>query len=114
MTSNRYFASDLEKGIDKIRQEWREVNSLGEDQTVIFLAPGNELSEAQFTMESARRGVKEFLLKYSAPTSMSAKAKPLSNFTTVISLHEGSAGEKYVKEYLAEHAWHGQVIFVSN
>lgn len=65
-------------------------------------------------MESARRGVKEFLLKYSAPTSMSAKARPIADFTTVISLHQGSEGEKYVREYLAENPWHGQVIFVSN
>jgi len=65
-------------------------------------------------MDTARKGVKEFLLKYSAPTSMSAKALPLANFTTVISLHSGSEGEKYVREYLAENPWHGQVIFVSN
>jgi hypothetical protein len=40
------------------------------------------------------------LLKYSAPTSLSAKALPLENFVTVISLHSGSEGEKYVREYL--------------
>ena len=31
MTSKRYFASDLEKGIDKIRQEWREANNLSDE-----------------------------------------------------------------------------------
>ena len=55
----------------------------------------NEKNEAEFTAENVRRGIKEFLLKYSAPTSMSPKALPLDNFVTVISLHENSPGEKY-------------------
>jgi len=114
MTNNRYFASELEKGIDHIRQEWRASNMIADDANVIFVAPGNEKSEAEFVMENARRGVKEFLLKYSAPTSMSAKALPLENFTTVISMHSGSEGEKYVKQFLAENPWHGKVVFVSN
>jgi hypothetical protein len=70
---------------------------------LIFFAPGNDAVEVEFTMETVRRGVKEFLLKYSAPTSMSAKARPLSNFTTVISLQKGSEGEKAAREYLAKH-----------
>ena len=60
-----------------------------------------------------RKGVKEFLLKYSAPTSMSPKALPMSNFVTVISLHEGSAGAAYVNEYLANNEWTGRVIIVN-
>ena len=31
MTSKRYFASDLEKGIDKIRHDWRESNNLSDE-----------------------------------------------------------------------------------
>lgn len=65
-------------------------------------------------METVRRGVKEFLLKYSAPTSMSAKARPLSNFTTIISLQKGSEGEKAAREYLSKHQWHGKLVFVSD
>lgn len=95
--SKRYFATELEKGIDKIRQDWRDANNLGDDSTVIFVAPGNEKVEAEFCIENARRGIKEFLLKYSAPTSMSAKALPLENFVTVISLHKDSDAEKYVR-----------------
>lgn len=102
LTNNRYFASELEKGIDGIRSNFRERHQLNDDQTVIFFAPGNERREAEFTTEAVRRGVKEFLLKYSAPTSLSAKARPLANFVTVISLHSGSEGEKYVREYLKE------------
>ena len=67
---------------------------------MIFFAPGNEQSEAEFSTENTRRGIKEFLLKFSAPTSLSPKALPLENFVTVISLHSGSEGEKYVREYL--------------
>lgn len=114
LTSNKYFASELEKGITHIRDVFRQKNSLNDDQTVIFFAPGNERNEAEFSTENARRGIKEFLLKYSAPTSLSAKARPLDNFVTVISLHSGSEGEKYVREYLKENPWHGKIIFVSN
>lgn len=114
MTSNKFFASELEKGVEHIRTQWREKNQLNDDQTVIFFAAGNERSEAEFSTENARRGVKEFLLKYSAPTSMSAKARPLDNFVTVISVHSGSEGEKFVREHLREHQWYGKVIFVSN
>jgi hypothetical protein len=53
-------------------------------------------------------------LKYSAPTSLSAKARPLDNFVTVISLHAGSEGEKFVREHLRNNEWYGKVIFVSN
>lgn len=66
-------------------------------------------------MENLRKGVKEFLLKYSSPTSLSPKALPLeNNFVTVISVHKGSAGEEWVKEYLQEKEWTGRVVIVSN
>lgn len=112
--SQRYFTSDLEKAILNIRNEWREANQVPEGAHVIFYAPGNEKNEAEFTAETTRRGVKEFLLKYSAPTSLSPKALPMSNFVTVISLHSGSEGETYMREFLKQKEWTGKVIFVSN
>ena len=81
---------------------------------MIFFAPGNELKEAQFTTESTRKGIREFLLKYSAPTSLAPKARPLENFVTVISTHSGSAGEQHVKNYVKENGWMGKVIWVSS
>jgi len=112
--SKRYFATDLEKGIENIRTEWREKNGIADDATIIFYAPGNEANEAEFTCENTRRGVKEFLLKYSAPTSLSPKARTLDNFVTVISVHSGSDGERYVREFLKNNEWYGKVVFVSN
>ncbi len=81
---------------------------------MIFYAPGNELKEAQFTAESTRKGIREFLLKYSAPTSLSPKARPIDNFVTVISTHSGSAGEQYIKDYVRENGWTGKVMWVNN
>jgi len=112
--SKRYFSTDLEKGIENIRDGWRQKNGVADNANVIFFAPGNEASEAQFCCENVRKGVKEFLLKYSAPTSLSPKALPLDKFVTVISLQSGSEGERYVREYLKENQWHGKVIFVSD
>ena len=74
---------------------------------------GNEVNEAEFCAENVRKGIKEFLLKYSAPTSLSPKARPVDNFVTVISTHTGSEGEKYIKEHIKENEWMGRVIFVN-
>merc|ERR1719329_877408 len=115
MTNTRYFASDMERAIESIRHKFRESNNISANAYSIFLAPGNEVAEAEFCMENLRKGVKEFLLKFSAPTSLSAKALPLEgNFVTVISTHKGSAGEKYVEEYLRNNQWHGKLIHVTN
>jgi len=87
----------MEKGIENMRAAFRAENSIDPNAHVIFLAPGNEKAEAEFTMESMRKGVKEFLLKYSAPTSLSPKALPLEgNFVTIISTHAGTEGEAHV------------------
>ena len=81
---------------------------------MIFFAPGNEKNEATFCFESVRKGVEEFLYKYSSPSSLSPIAKPLDKFHTIISLEEGSASESYVKELLAERGWKGTYTLVSN
>lgn len=81
---------------------------------MIFVAPGNENVEAEFSMANVQKGIKEFLLKYSAPTSLSPKAPTLDHFTTVISLHKGSEAEKYVRDYLKENEWYGRLIVVDN
>lgn len=86
MTNQRYFSTEMERGIETLRDNFRTEHNIDPNAHVIFLSPGNERSEAQFCMETYRKGVKEFLLKYSAPTSLSAKALPLEgNFVTVIS-----------------------------
>lgn len=114
LTNTRYFATDMEKGIEKIRDEFRSQNRIDPNAHVIFIAPGNEKAEAQFCIENLRKGVKEFLLKYSAPSSLSPKALPLEgNFVTVMSLHSGSEGEAFVKQYLSEHEWTGRLIMTS-
>jgi len=65
-------------------------------------------------MENLRKGVKEFLLKYSAPSSLSPKALPMNKFVTVLSLHEGSEGAEWVKEYLSNNEWTGKLVIVNN
>lgn len=76
--------------------------------------PGNNEKDVLFSYEQIRKGVKEFLLKYSSPTSLSPVAKDLSTFRTVISLQQGSSGEKVFKELLQQNGWHGRVEFVSD
>lgn len=112
--SNKYFAGDLESSIQKTKRDFRQRHKIDERDTVIFFAPGNQKNEAVFSYESVRRGVEEFLLKYSAPTSLSPIAKPLDNFHTIISLEEGSNAEQIVKEFIAEKGWFGKFTVVSN
>lgn len=81
---------------------------------MIFVAAGNELNEAEFAAENIRKGIKEFFLKYSAPTSLSPKAKTLDNFAVVVSTHAGSDGERYIKDHIRENDWMGKIVFVSN
>jgi hypothetical protein len=115
LVNKRYFAADIEKGVENIRATFRAQHNIKPDAYAIFLAPGNEVAEAEFSMENLRKGVKEFLLKFSAPTSLSPKALPLEdNFVTIISTHSGSDGEKWVKDYLASNQWHGKLIHVTN
>ena len=113
LINKRYFATDMEKAIESIRDEFRAEHNIPKDAYSIFLAPGNEKAEVEFAMEALRKGTKEFLLKYSAPTSLSPKALPLDNFVTILSLHEGSEGQKWVKDYLEHHEWYGKLIIVT-
>lgn len=115
LVNRRYFAADIEKGVESIRTNFRAKHGIKPEAYSIFLAPGNEVAETEFAMENLRKGVKEFLLKYSAPTSLSPKALPLEdNFVTIISTHKGSDGEQWVKDYLSANPWHGKLIHVTN
>lgn len=97
LINKKHFASELEKAIGQVRADFRKRHSIPENGTTIFFAPGNELKEAEFCLDSVRRGIKEFLLKYSAPTSLSPKAPALDHYTTVISVQRGSDSEAYIK-----------------
>lgn len=92
LVNKRYFAADCEKAVVKIREDFRAKHKIDHDTYSVFVAPGNEKNEVAFCLEHLRKGVKEFLLKYSAPTSLSPKALPIEKFVTVLSVHEGSEG----------------------
>ena len=114
-TNKRFFHSEMERGVMHIRETFRQRHGINPGAYVIFLAPGNEVNEVEFTMENLRKGVKEFLLKYSYPTSLSAKAMPLDgHFVTVLSTHAGSPAETWVKDYLHKHEWTGRLVQVHN
>ena len=115
LTNTRYFSSDMENAILKIRSKFRQEHNIDEKAFSIFIAPGNEQAEVEFTMEQLRRGVKEFLLKYSSPTSLSPQAAPLeTGFVIILSLHAGSPGEKWVRDYLQKNEWKGKLIIVTD
>ncbi len=97
LVNRKFFAADLEKAISGVRQEFRAKHSIPQDGTVVFFAPGNEVKEAEFCMDSVRRGLREFLFKYSSPSSLSPKAPALDQYTTVISVQRGSDSEAYIR-----------------
>ena len=90
LASRDRFALELERLRNSERAKIRAELDIPEDAFVIFLAPGNDKEEVEWCMETLRRGVKEFLLKYSAPTSLSPIAAPMDKFATILSLHKGS------------------------
>lgn len=98
------------------RRKFREQRNIDENTTVLFYAPGNTVEEVSFTFEQVREGIKEFLLKYSAPTSLSPIAKPLKYFHTIISLSEGTESEKHFKNLMSQSVdpWFGSFEYVSN
>jgi lipid A disaccharide synthetase len=61
-----------------------------------------------------RKGVREFLLKYSAPTSLSPKAPGLDKYATIISVQRGSESESYVRSFVQENEWLGRVLIVTD
>ena len=110
--SKEYFAQEQEKGIQAMKKAFREKHGIPHDGTVVFFAPGNDFEEAEFSLEPVRLGIKEFILKYSSPTSLSARAPPASQFCTVISVHKGSHAEQLIRNHIEERDWQGRVILV--
>lgn len=80
---------EITKMVNSQREVFRNAYKIPEDAIVVFFAPGNKMSEVQFTFETTRRGIQEFILKYSHPTSLSKSSLPKSHFYTIISLHSG-------------------------
>lgn len=97
-----------------MRRNFREKHKIPENGAVVFFAPGNEEKEAIFCTDTVRKGIKEFMLKYSSPTSLSPKAPPMDHYTTILSLDRGTDAEKYVRNFLHDHPWHGRLIIVYN
>ena len=114
LLNKAYLAADMEKAIVKTRTAFREKHKIPLDGTVIFFSPGNEAPEVEFSMDSVRRGIREFLLKYSSPTSLSPKAPPLETYTTVISVQKGSDAEMFVRNCIEEFEWLGKVVVVTD
>lgn len=114
LVNRRYFAADIEKAVEVIRNQFRDDNGIDNDTHAIFIAPGNEKAEVDWCMDNLRKGVKEFLLKYSSPTSLSPKALPLDKFVTILSVQEGSPGEAAVRKYLQENQWTGRLIITTD
>jgi len=112
--SKRHFAAETEAVVERRRAQFRQAHSISDDSTVVFFNPGNSAEEVEFSFESVRRGMKEFLLKYSAPTSLSPIAKPLDKFHTIISLQSGSAGEDKFNELIKDAEWFGEYTVVSD
>lgn len=51
LVSQNYFASDVEKGVEALRENFRASHKISQDAHVIFLAPGNEEKEVKFCLE---------------------------------------------------------------
>ncbi len=117
------FPTVMEKIVANVRQNYRKRMGIPEDGITLFFSPGNELSEAVFCMDEGRRGIEEFIKKYSAPTSLEPRALPSTHFTTILSIQRGSNSSSpkligdsanYVKEFVKTQGWPGRLLLQEN
>jgi len=45
LTNNRYFSSDVENAVSRIRDNFRHEHGIEKNAYSVFLAPGNEVAE---------------------------------------------------------------------
>jgi hypothetical protein len=90
LISRETFASTTETIVERVRKRFRATHQISESAITIFVAPGNEKTEAEFCLEECRLGVEEFRRKFFAPTSLEPRALPTSELTTVLSIQKGS------------------------
>lgn len=96
LVNENRFAAQLEESIQKRKEAFRERMKIESDDIVVFVSLGNNINESEFSIDACRRGVKEFQLKYGAPTSLSLKALPHNKFWTVISLQKNGTQINYL------------------
>jgi len=112
--SRKDYARQMEEAVTGNRNQFRERHGIEDDETLIFVNLGNLAPEVEFSFEHTRKGLEEFFLKYSAPTSLSPIAKPRNKFRTVVSLQEGSSGADKFKDLAGEFGWPNGTIHVSD
>ena len=87
--SKDHAETQIEKSVDVQKKMIRNQYKIDDDATVFFVAPGSEAREAEFCIDTCRKGISEFIYKYSTPTSLSPKAAPKNKFVTFLSLLKG-------------------------
>jgi hypothetical protein len=114
MISRNHSLDDIEKARNKVAEEFRIKYGLNSDNTLVFFAPGDTIEETEYTLEAFLKGYNEFILKNSYPTSLSHYAPPKNSFKLVISIHQGTSSEKFVRDYLQKSILETDVIVVTN
>jgi hypothetical protein len=114
LASRNHTFDDIEKARLKLRDEFRNKHNLDNDVTVVFLAPGNTIGENTYTLDSFRKAYNEFILRHSYPTSLSHYAATKDMFKIVISVHQDTESEAFVRNFINTSEFLTDVIVVTN
>lgn len=87
------------------RGQFRAKHKIDDSDFVIFFSPGNRDTEVEWSFDHVQKGIDEFLLKYSAPTSLSPIAAPLEKFHVVISIDETSESAQMIRDKIDQSVW---------
>ena len=112
--NSRFLFSDIEKARKVVSERFRKQHNIEEDDTVVFLAPGDTIIENDYCLDAFRMGYNEFIYKYSYPTSLSFYAPNKNKFRLVISLHKGTKSDQHIRSFISQNDFSTDVIIVTN
>lgn len=104
-----HFYSETEQFIESERRTFRESNGIPPQATVLFLAPGNQLSEIRWSLPILQNTANLFISEYAEPFSKRSESRPLEHFVVVIPVI-GEPGQ-LIKDTFVPEQWKGRVVF---
>ena len=88
-----HFYSETEQFIEAERKTFRSTHNIPEAATVLFLAPGSNSKEIQWSLPILNKTANEFIQEHAEPYSKNPNAQPIENFYVVIPTNESSSNQ---------------------
>lgn len=83
-----HFYSETETFIELERKKFRKTHSIDENATVLFLSPGNKISEIKWSLPILNKSANNFVSQHAEPYNSAPGAPSIDQFCVVISTDE--------------------------